>query len=264
MILLESTDLMIAALLLLVLASIDIYFKMGHAKPILINAVRSVVQLLLLGLVLKLVFENQNLIWMTLIVTLMLLVAGYEARARQKKRFRGFHGYAISTLSMLISSFTITLFSLTIILQPSPWYEAQYAIPLLGMLLGNTMTGVALTMGKLTEDAWTQKAVIEQRLMLGQTPSKAIADIRKQSMHNGLIPGINMMAAAGIVSIPGMMTGQILAGNDPFEAAKYQILILFLIVAGSGLGSLTAVWLGGMRLFDDRDRLRLDRLDIFY
>lgn len=263
MILLNTIDLIIAALLLLVLAGIDMHFKMGHAKPIIINAARSIIQLLLLGLVLKLVFENQNLIWMGLIVMLMLLVAGHEVRARQKRRFKGFHGYVMSTLSMLISSFTITVFSLVVILQPSPWYEAQYAIPLLGMLLGNTMTGVALTMAKLTEDAWTQKAVIEQRLMLGQTPNEAIADIRKQSMHNGLIPGINMMAAEGIVSIPGMMTGQILAGNDPLEAAKYQILILFLIVAGSGLGSLTAVWLGGIRLFDDRDRLRLDRLQIF-
>ena len=71
---------------------------------------------------------------------------------------------------------------------------------------------------------------------------------------------INAMAAAGIVSLPGMMTGQILAGNPPMEAVKYQILVMFLITAGTGFGTLSAVWLGSKRLFDERQRLRLDRL----
>jgi ABC-type iron transport system FetAB permease component len=66
--------------------------------------------------------------------------------------------------------------------------------------------------------------------------------------------------AAGIVSLPGMMTGQILAGSPPIEAAKYQLLIMFLISAGTGLGSVVAVWIGSRRLFDERQRLRLDRL----
>ena len=68
------------------------------------------------------------------------------------------------------------------------------------------------------------------------------------------------MAAAGLVSLPGMMTGQILAGSPPMEAAKYQLLIMFLIAGGTGLGSVAAVWIGARRLFDNRDRLRLERL----
>jgi putative ABC transport system permease protein len=75
-----------------------------------------------------------------------------------------------------------------------------------------------------------------------------------------MIPMINAMAAAGIVSLPGMMTGQILSGTPPVEAVKYQILIMFMITAGAGFGTLTAVWLAGRRLFDERQRLRLDRL----
>ena len=104
-------------------------------------------------------------------------------------------------------------------------------------------------------------AVIEQRLMLGQDRVEAIREIRRDSVRSGLIPIINAMSPAGLVSLPGMMTGQILAGSPPLEAVRYQILIMFLIAAGTGLGTLVAVSLGARRLFDERHRLRLDRLN---
>jgi putative ABC transport system permease protein len=128
------------------------------------------------------------------------------------------------------------------------------------MILGNTMTGVALAVDSLTRLAFQQRKVIEARLLLGHDRFAAMSDIRRQSAHSGLIPLINAMAAAGVVSLPGMMTGQILAGSPPMEAVKYQILVMFLIAAGTGFGTLSAVWLGSRRLFDERERLRLDRL----
>jgi putative ABC transport system permease protein len=96
--------------------------------------------------------------------------------------------------------------------------------------------------------------------MLGTPSSEAILEIRRSSTRSAMIPTINAMAAAGLVSLPGMMTGQILAGNPPFEAVKYQILIMFIISSGTGFGALIAVWAGSRRLFDKRHRLRLDRL----
>jgi putative ABC transport system permease protein len=190
----------------------------------------------------------------------MLLLAGREVTARQTRRFGGPWGYGIGTFTMFLSSFTVTLLALLVIIGPQPWYDPRYAIPLLGMILGNTMTGVALALESLTRLAFQQREVIEARLMLGQDRRMAMGDIRRQSVHGGLVPIINAMAAAGIVSLPGMMTGQILAGNPPMEAVKYQILIMFLIAAGTGFGTLGAVWLGCRRLFDERERLRLDRL----
>ncbi|MDH5473994.1 MAG: ABC transporter permease, partial [Gammaproteobacteria bacterium] len=145
-------------------------------------------------------------------------------------------------------------------IQADPWYHPQYAIPLLGMLLGNTMTGIALGMDRLVQTAWQQRSSIEQRLMLGQTGHQAINEIRKESMRAGMIPIINSMAAAGIVSLPGMMTGQILAGAPPVEAVKYQILIMFLITAGTGFGVISVLWFISRRLFDNRHRLRFDQL----
>jgi putative ABC transport system permease protein len=161
---------------------------------------------------------------------------------------------------MFVSSFAVTVLALTVMVRPEPWYQPQYAIPLLGMLLGNTMTGVALGLDRLTDTAYEQRGVIEAQLILGATWNTAIAPLRRQAMRSGLMPIINSMAAAGIVSLPGMMTGQILAGAPPLEAVKYQILIMFLIAAGTGFGTMLAVWWAARRLFDERERLRLDRL----
>jgi putative ABC transport system permease protein len=122
------------------------------------------------------------------------------------------------------------------------------------------MSGVAIAMDRLTQTAWQQRAEIEARLMLGQSAREALRDYRREAVRAGLIPIINSMATAGVVSLPGMMTGQILAGAPPVEAVKYQILIMFLISVGTGMGTLAAVGVAARRLFDHRQRLRLDRL----
>jgi putative ABC transport system permease protein len=188
---------------------------------------------------------------------IMLLAAGREVLSRQKKRIKGFKGFAIGSSSMFISSFSIMVIILTTVIKVEPWYTPQYAIPMLGMLLGNTMNGIALGMNNFSQQVCQQKEVIEQRLSLGQTSSEAIIDIWKESVRTGMIPIINSMAAAGIVSLPGMMTGQILGGNDAFDAVKYQILIMFMISAGTGFGVMLSLWLIRMNIFDERDRLRL-------
>ena len=257
---LSPFDLSMAALLVLVLAFISIILKLGLASRILIAAVRTVVQLLLIGLVLKALFAQVNLFYVAVLSIFMLLVAGREVMSRQQRRFGGLWGYGLGTLSMFISSFTLTVYALIVIVGTDPWYTPQYAIPLLGMMLGNTMTGVSLALDKLTTTAWQQRAVIEARLILGQDWRTAIGDITRDSVRIGMIPMINAMAAAGIVSLPGMMTGQILSGTEPLEAVKYQILIMFLITAGTGFSAILATSIGARRLFDDRQRLRLERL----
>lgn len=257
---LSPLDLAIAASLVLALAGLTQALHLGLSKMLLVAGLRSAVQLTLLGLVLKVLFSQADPFFIGLLALFMLLVAGYEARARQQRRYTGYWGIGIGTLSMFLSSFTVTLLALVVIIQVEPWYRPQYLIPLLGMLLGNTMTSIAISLDNLNQNAWRQRGNIEARLILGQDWQQAIGDIRRNALHAGLIPIINAMATAGVVSLPGMMTGQILAGSPPFEAAKYQILILFLIAASTGAGAVAAVWFGSRRLFDERQRLRLDRL----
>jgi putative ABC transport system permease protein len=257
---LSVTDLAIAAVLVLLLAMLSIRLRSNISQQLILAAVRTAVQLTLIGLVLKALFAHASFGWVTLMALVMLLVAGREVMARQERRFKGWLGYAVGTFSMFLSSFAVTVFALLVILGEDPWYTPQYAIPLLGMLLGNTMNGIAIAMDRLTHMAWEQRAVIEARLMLGERWDEAITEYRRQAIRSGMIPIINAMATAGIVSLPGMMTGQILAGAPPVEAVKYQILIMFLISAGTGLGTLAAVSIGSKQLFDERQRLCLDRL----
>ncbi len=260
LILLSPYDLALSAGLVLMLAGLSWQLSLEIGGRMLIASARATVQLLLLGLVLKALFSTTNPWLVAGLATLMLAVAGYEVMARQRHRLSGPWGYGAGTLSMFLSSFSISVLALLVVVQPTPWYAPQYAIPLLGMLLGNTMTGVAVSLDHLTRQTLDKRLQIEARLAIGQPAIEAIGDIRRDALRAGLIPIVNSMTTAGIVSLPGMMTGQILAGSPPMEAAKYQLMILFLIAAGTGLGSMTAVLLGSNRLFDRRSRLRRDRL----
>ncbi|MCO6439986.1 MAG: iron export ABC transporter permease subunit FetB [Nitrococcus mobilis] len=253
-------DLGVAAALVVLLAALATWSRLEVSRPLLISAARMVIQLALVGLVLETLFAYAALYWVSLMALVMLLLAGREVVARQRRRLAGWWSFGISTGAMFISSFAVTVFALTALVQAVPWYEPRYAIPLLGMLLGNTMNGVALSQDRLIEGAWQQRDIIEARLMLGQGWQEAVGSVSRESMRSGMIPMINGMAAAGVVSLPGMMTGQILAGSPPAEAVKYQILIFLLITVGSGFGTLLANRLVARRLFDERERLRVDRL----
>ncbi|HPF58228.1 MAG TPA: iron export ABC transporter permease subunit FetB [Candidatus Competibacteraceae bacterium] len=253
-------DLALASGLVLLLAALSWRLHLGVERQVLIAALRSTVQLMLIGLVLKQLFAQTHLALIGLMVLVMLSVASWEVRSRQKHCYRGMWGYGIGALSLFVSSFSVTLLALMVIIRVNPWYQPQYMIPLLGMMLGNTMSGVAIALDHLTRQAREARGCIEARLLLGATWEEAITGIRRDALRSGLIPIVNAMAAAGLVSLPGMMTGQILAGSPPLEAAKYQLLIMFLISAGTGLGTVAAVWIGSQRLFDERQRLRLDRL----
>jgi len=260
MITLSALDLALASVLVCLSAALTHALRLATAGRVLIASARALVQLLVVGLLLKLLFARSDLLWVTAFAAVMLAIAGYETLARQRRPLTGVWGYGVGALAMFLSSFTVAILALTVIVGPNPWYTPQYAIPLLGMLLGNTMTGVAIALDRMTQTAFDQRGVIEARLILGQPWREAISDIRADSMRAGMIPTINAMAAAGVVSLPGMMTGQILAGSPPLEAVKYQIVILFLIAVGTILGTVGAIWGASRRLFDTRERLRLDRL----
>lgn len=250
----------LTALLVLALAGVSLATRLGIGRSLLIAASRTVIQLALIGLVLEALFASSEFYWIALLALIMLLVAGREVMARQQRRLSGIWAFGIGAGAMFVSSFTVTVLTLVVVIGPEPWYAPQYAIPLLGMMLGNTMTGVALSLDRLNESVWSQRTIIENRLMLGEPWNQALEDIRRHAMRSGMMPSINAMAAAGIVSLPGMMTGQILAGSPPAIAVKYQILVMLTITVGTGFGTLMAVSWGSRRLFDDRERLRLDRL----
>jgi len=257
---LDSMDVIIASLLLISNAVIFIVLRLDLAARFLFSGLRMVVQLLLVGLVLKTLFASASPLYTGLAVMVMVLFAGREAIARQERTFTGWWSYGLGTGSMMAAGILVTVFALSTQIQPDPWYAPRFAIPILGMILGNTMNGVSIGLDRLLAAVVMDKAAIEARLALGATISDALRPAIRQAVRAGLIPTVNGMAAAGLVALPGMMTGQILAGVDPTEAVKYQIIIWFLIAGGTGLGLLAAVLGTAKHLHDDRHRLRLDRI----
>lgn len=258
---LDLSDLALAALLVLVNGALSLAFRLHLERQYLIATARMVVQLLLIGLVLTWLFGQVSPLWTGLAALAMVLFAGWEIMARQDRPLSGVWRYGLGTGCMMLAATLVTVLALTTAVTPEPWYHPRYALPLLGMVLGNTMTGVSLGLQSLTNGLWRARAAVEAQLALGATRQEATRPIAREALRAALMPIINAMAATGLVALPGMMTGQILAGVEPVEAVKYQILIMFLIAGGTGLGAVGAVLGGVQRLTDGRHRLRLDRLE---
>ena len=266
---LTITDLTLAGLLLLINAGISIAFSLGLERALAIAAVRLVVQLSLIGGVLRLVFASGSL-WLTAAAGLvMALVAAFEAGQRQSPRFKGWLAEGLSLATLLTAGTLATLYAVAVVIGPSPStapglltsFEPRHVLPILGMVLGNTLTAVSLTLATLVDLARRERGAIEAQLSLGATLSTACKPIVRRALKTAMMPVINGMAVAGIVTLPGMMTGQILAGADPGDAARSQIMILFVISGAAGLAALMTT-LGALRLLGDaRQRLRLDRLE---
>jgi putative ABC transport system permease protein len=254
------SDLIIASLLLLFSGLLSIRLRLGLERQIGIAALRMVVQLMLIGLVLKLLFQMVSPLWTAIAAAIMIALAGREVMARQKRKFTGWWTYGLGTSSLMIACSIVTVLALTTQIRPEPWFDPRFAIPILGMILGNTMNGISIGLDRLLSSAHEGRAAIEARLALGHDRTRAMQPLIADSIRAGLIHIINAMSAAGLISLPGMMTGQILAGVDPTEAVKYQILIMFLIAGSTTLGTLAAVIFAARRLTDNRHRLRLDRL----
>jgi len=253
-------DLVAASVFLMLNAGFSILLNLGLTRTLIVSALRMTVQLLLVGLILKAIFFAGSFWWTLLAATVMGAFAGREIWARQQRRLKGPWGPGLGAGAMLMAGTLVTLYALAGQIRPDPVWAPQFALPLFGRILGNTMTGVSLGLDTLhTALAQGQRAV-EAQLLLGRTRWEATRPFVRQALRSGFTPIINAMAATGVVSLPGMMTGQILSGVDPEEAVKYQLLIMFLLGGATGLGVIGATFGSVWRLTDSRDRLRLDRL----
>jgi putative ABC transport system permease protein len=253
-------DIALASVFLLLNGALSLWLKLGIARNLAFAMVRMVVQLLLVGLLLKSLFAIQSP-WLTLLVALFM--AGFAAReiwARQERRLKGWRGLAIGGGSMAASVGVVAFLALALIVQPDPWWHPRFALPLLGMIMGNAMTGISLALDTLHTALNREQRAIEAQLLLGANKWQAMRPFIRQAMRAGFMPSINAMAAIGVVSLPGMMTGQILSGVDPNEAVKYQLMVMFLIAGATGLAVILATLGSARALTDERDRLRIDRL----
>ncbi|QDT13886.1 ABC transporter permease [Planctomycetes bacterium K23_9] len=229
----------VAATLILVNAVISWRLKLGLEKRIVWAALRMTVQLFLLGLVLHQIFALANALPVLLLAGAMTVIAGYSAVRRIDHRYDRIYPSAI--FAVWVSSWLVTAVTVLLIVRPQPWHSPHVLIPLLGMVLGNSLTGISLGMDRFLSDLQSRRDEVEMRLTLGATRWEACREVFVASARTAMIPILNTMSVAGIVSIPGMMTGQLLAGAPPIQAVKYQIMIMFVIAAAIALGVMLAL-----------------------
>lgn len=249
-------ELAMATGLVVIAGLVSLGLRLGLEKKLAIGAVRTIVQLLAVGYVLRWVFGIDGPALLFVALFLMIAAASRAAVGRSKRVFPGAYAGAFVTLVLtgLVTTFTVT----TLIIGVEPWYRPQYVLPLLGMLLGNGLTGISLALDTLLETLDDRAERIEMELALGATKWEAVREPLADAVRRGMIPIINAMMVVGIVSLPGMMTGQILAGADPLGAVKYQVVVMFMIAAATAMGCMMIALLAYRRLFNARHQLLRD------
>lgn len=247
-----------AAAFVLVAGIISFRLKLGLERQLALGVIRSSVQLLAVGYALTWVFAQESLAFTALAMLVMVGAAARAALARAGWRVDG--GYLGAFVSLVATAGVMAIVGSALLVRADPWYQPAILLPLLGMLLGNGLNGVSLALDSLLGSLVDDAPAIEADLALGATRWEAARAPVARAVRRGIIPIVNAMMVVGIVSLPGMMTGQILGGVPPVQAVRYQLLILFLIAAATSLGSLGVATFAVRRLIDQDHRLRPDRV----
>jgi len=214
---------------------LSVWQRIGLQKDILIGTVRAAIQLIAVGYILQAIFELKSWIYIAAMISVMITVATLNAR----KKGKGFQGigwriaFAITSTEILTMGLLLSLK----IIDPSP----RYVIPISGMIIGNGMVVSGLFLNRLRSEIETRREEIKVYLGLGATSKQAISHVMRNTVKASMLPTIDGMKTVGLVQLPGMMTGMIVAGADPIEAVRYQILIMYSFTSSAAI---TAIFLG--------------------
>lgn len=244
-----------AYIFILILLAIVRWRKIPREKEIVIATLRMTIQLVLVGYVLMFIFENENWIYSVIVILLMETFAVYNIFKRTKKEMNTSLKKIIA-VSMVSGTLFAFIYFDFIVVQFSPWYDPRYFIPIAGMLIGNSMTGITLGVGALIEGFSSRKKEVEAALMLGADPNQASKGIVNNAFDSAILPTINSMVGMGIVFLPGMMTGVILSGASPLDAIKYQIAIMLGITGSVSLSVIIFLHFGYQTFFNKRAQLK--------
>ncbi|MCX7710815.1 MAG: iron export ABC transporter permease subunit FetB [Clostridia bacterium] len=253
---LQPWQLAAAYLFIILLLGIVRVKGIAREKEIVISTLRMSLQLFLTGYVLAYIFDFSHPGFTILILIFMEAFAVHNIYKRSKavlsKKLK-----RIIAFSMVSGSLLSLCYFLFVVIHISPWYEPRYFIPIGGMIIGNSMTGVSLGVSRLVDGMNTHKHLIESSLMLGATPKAASRQIVNNAFDAAILPTINNMVGMGIVSLPGMMTGQILSGTSPTIAIEYQIAIMLGIAGSVSLTVIMFLQLGYKTFFNSRSQLEI-------
>lgn len=220
--------------------------KLGLEKDTIIATVRSIIQLLIVGYVLKFVFDSESYIYIILMIVLMISAATLNAR-KKGKNIKGI-SWKIAFTLIVVEIVTQGILLGFQIIPPT----AQFIIPISGMLIGNSMVLSILFLNRFTAEIEANEEITELILSLGGTPKQAIHNQLINSIKASVIPTIESQKTIGLVQLPGMMSGQIIGGADPVQAVQFQLLILFALLTTATLSSVLIGFLSYRTLFNEK------------
>ncbi|MEM8501581.1 MAG: iron export ABC transporter permease subunit FetB [Cyanobacteria bacterium P01_D01_bin.1] len=210
--------------------------RLELTQTLAIATFRTIAQLLFVGVFLSAIFASRQPLAILAVLLVMTTIAAFVARGRIDRDLPKLLKWV--WLAIFTSGLVTILYVITLVIQLDPWYEPSYLVPLTGIVLGNAMTAASIAGERLVAALRNNRIEIETHLSLGATPVQAIATYRRAAIKAGLIPTVNSMMVVGLVKLPGIITGQILAGADPFVAAIYQILIMFMLALATLIAAL--------------------------
>jgi putative ABC transport system permease protein len=242
---------------LIVVLLINKTYQLAVGRSITIATLRSMIQLAAVGMIIGWVFEQRT--WYTILslLAVMTFVASFTAAGRFKLKLHGYRG-ALSLILAGTTAIALSYFALAVVGLKT--WDPRYLIPIGGMLLGNTMTASTLAADRLHSAIKDKRHDILTMLAMGAAPKQTLIGIRQQVLKAAMTPTINTMMVVGVVQLPGMMTGQMLGGSPPIQAAMYQLMILIGIMVCATIGAtLTTQWIS-QRFFTSSWQLREELL----
>lgn len=246
-------DLALASALVLVAIALSRWQRLGLTRGFLIGTVRAVVQLVAVGYVLAFLFTTRR--WYLVVLALLVMLVAATKTATDRQRSARGSLFGITGAAMLVGTGITLAYVDAVVLRLHPWYNPQYVIPLFGMIVGNAMNGAALAAERLTSEMELRRGEVEAYLALGAAPARAAAEPVRRALVAALIPAVNGLMVVGLVALPGMMTGQILAGSSPNLAVRYQIVVAFMLAGAVAITSTAMVLWYRRRFFTVAEQL---------
>lgn len=242
--------LLIYIMLLIVLAVMK-KCRIRQTKLLLAGSIRMTLQLVLAGFLLTYIFKNPHPLFTITYIIAMVLFSLHRILSQNRDLNTKFKAAIVFSLSL--SGILVILFFILVVINQSI-FNPQYAIPLSGMIFGNTMTGVNIGIKTFRENLESSRNRIEALINFGGRPKQIVLPLVNQSLETAMLPTLNSMLGMGIISLPGMMTGQILSGTLPTTAILYQIAIMIAICTVVCLSVFGSLYLGYQSLYNHRSQ----------
>lgn len=250
----SNSQLMLTYLFALIAMLITSFNGINRNKDIVVGTIRMTVQLFIAGFILVYIFDSSSFVLSALMIAVMEFFAIFNIITNKKGKLNSGLKKTLILAQVIGTVFTLAFF-LIIVVRPKPIYNPQYLIPLGGMIIGNSMTGINLALNQMLSSIANNRSTIEGSLMLGASPRMAMDKIIQNAFDTAITPTLNSIKNMGIISLPGMMTGQILGGVSPLIAIRYQIAIMTAIMSSVAICVFIFLQLGYKNFFNDQKQL---------